>query len=146
MRWIGVDVGDARVGLAVSDESGRFVLPHETARAADAVDTIVSLADELQAGVVVGWPLEMSGREGRATQRVAVFVAALEQEAAVRGLTLTIHKRDERLTTGLAETLLDAAGVWGSKRKGVVDQEAAVQILQNFLEEEASRHGESEGD
>lgn len=144
MRWIGVDVGEARVGLAMSDETGSFALPQQTAAAHDAVTVIVDLAAEHAAGVVVGWPLELSGRTGRATRRVELFVTQLEQEAAARGLELRIHKRDERLTTGLAHSLLDEAEVWGKKRKGVVDQVAAVQILQAFLEERADRADEEQ--
>lgn len=134
-RYIGVDVGAARVGLALSDEGGTFALPHDTAAASDAVAMIVDLVEQHSAAVVIGWPLELSGEEGRAARRVEKFIAALEQQADEHGLELTVYKRDERLTTGLANKLLDEAEVWGKKRKGVVDQVAAVQILQAFLDE-----------
>ena len=134
-RWVGVDVGTARVGLALSDESNSFALPHATAPAKDAIADIVTLCAQHEAGVVVGWPLEMSGREGRATQRVANFLQRLEQAAQSAGLELDVRRRDERLTTGLAEALLSEASIYGKKRKQVVDQVAAVQILQGFLEE-----------
>lgn len=128
-------MGTARVGLALSGEDSSMVLPHDTVPAADAVGAILDLVDELDAGVVVGWPLELTGREGRATRRVEVFLEQLAAEAVRRGTELVVERRDERLTTGLAEALLDEAGVYGRKRKGVVDQVAAVQILQNFIEE-----------
>jgi len=136
-RYLGVDVGEARVGLALSDESAGFALPHDTAAASEAVEAILDLVERYDTALVIGWPLEMSGAAGRATHRVEKFIDKLEQQADRRGLDLTIYKRDERLTTGLANKLLDEADVWGKKRKGVVDQVAAVQILQAFLEERA---------
>lgn len=112
-----------------------MALPHETAPARDAAQKILALVSEYDAGIVVGWPLELTGREGRATQRVSLFLERLEDAAEKAGLELTVEKRDERLTTGLATSLLDEAGVYGRKRKAVVDQVAATQILQSFLEE-----------
>ena len=141
-RWVGVDFGASRVGLALSDEAGRLALPHATVAADAAVDAIVQLCAEHDAAVVIGWPLELSGKEGRATQRVARFIEALEQAAADAALTVAIHRRDERLTTGLAEALLSEASVYGKRRKGAVDQLAATQILQGYLDER--RHGEED--
>lgn len=146
MRWIGVDVGDARVGLAVSDPETGLALPLRTVPAAGAIREIVDLVEELNAGVVVGWPLELTGREGRAAARVRRFVEALEDGIAERGLSVEVHRTDERLTTGLAEALLDEAGVHGRKRKSVVDQVAAVQILQSFLEELSGSDGARKDD
>ena len=133
--WVGVDVGSVRVGVAVA-EDGTFAVPHATMPADDAPAGIVALLESLGVtNVVVGWPLELSGREGFAVRRVQLFIDRLEKEAAGRELVLNLKLRDERLTTGLADRLLDDAGVRGKKRKGVVDQVAATQILQAFLDE-----------
>ena len=140
-RWIGVDVGDARVGIAITDDGVGMALPHATVAADEAVREIVDLVAEHDAGIVIGWPLQLDGSTGRATRKVEVFIEKLETEATSRGIELTIEKRDERLTTSLAEQLLSEAGVYGKRRKQVVDQLAAVQILKAFLEE---RHGQAQ--
>lgn len=134
-RWIGVDVGEARVGLAVSDPLGTIALPHATVSAKTAVAEIVALCAEHEANVVIGWPLELSGQAGRAARRVDRFIEALEHAAAAAQLSIEVQRRDERLTTGLAATLLAEAEVFGKRRKGAVDQVAATQILQGFLDE-----------
>ena len=137
--WIGVDVGTVRVGVAVAREGG-LAVPHGTFDASEAVERLVDLLVELDTpNVVVGWPLELSGREGLAARRVAAFVEGLERAAVAREHAVNVNLRDERLTTGLAEALLDDAGVHGRKRKGVVDQVAATQILQAFLDESDGR-------
>lgn len=136
---IGVDVGQARVGVAVS-EDGRLAVPHATLPAADAPARIVELMANLETALVVlGWPLELSGREGLATRRVEQFIERLEAAAETLGHEIEVHLRDERLTTGLADVLLDDAGIRGRKRKDVVDQVAATQILQAFLDEDQGR-------
>lgn len=133
--WVGVDVGEARVGIAVS-EDGRLAVPHATFEARDASERLLDLLERLQTqNVVVGWPLDLAGREGEATRRVERFVERLTSAADQRGATLHVEYRDERMTTGLAEALLNEAGVRGRKRKKVVDQLAATQILQQFLDE-----------
>ncbi len=127
------------MGVAVSDPFGSMALPLETVDGRDvkkATRRIAAIVAEYEAvGVVLGWPVEMSGREGRATKVVAAFEAELER--ALRGLTLSsvvLHRWDERLTTTAAEALLIESDVSRAKRKETVDQIAAAHILQGFLD------------
>lgn len=137
---IGVDVGTRRVGVAVTDEDGNFALPHATFDADDAPTRLAALAHERDIGLfVVGWPLQLDGTEGRATRNVDRFIerleAALEQLFSAESAAYpTIIKWDERLTTSAAQNLLGEAAVFGKKRKAVLDQVAATQILQNYLD------------
>ena len=134
---IGVDVGTRRVGIAVSDEERRFALPHDTFDATDAPRAIISLAEDRKCStLVVGWPLMLDGREGRATRSVEKFIERLEDEASGCEHEIEIVTYDERLTTGAAHNLLGEAAVFGKKRKAVVDQVAATQILQGYLDEQ----------
>jgi putative Holliday junction resolvase len=133
---LGVDVGTRRVGVAVSDEGCQFALPHATFDSSDAPERIVELARERGSTLaVVGWPLELDGSEGRATRNVTRFIERLEKAADDAQIELEIATYDERLTTSAAHNLLGEAAVYGARRKAVVDQVAATQILQNYLDE-----------
>lgn len=141
-RFLGVDVGTRRIGIAISDDDGGFALPHATFEAHEATARIGELVLERGTEViVVGWPLELDGREGRATRNVERFVERLERaladlvEAGTIAAVPDIVLYDERLTTSAAQNLLGEAAVYGKKRKAVVDQVAATQILQNYLDE-----------
>ncbi len=132
---IGVDVGTRRIGIAVSEDGG-LALPHATLDADTATEAIVALVVERDAStIVIGWPLELDGREGRATRNVARFLERLEKALTEEGIEPEIVRYDERLTTSAAQALLSEADVYGSRRKKVVDQVAATQILQNYLDE-----------
>lgn len=137
-RFISLDVGTRRIGVAVSDSSGMMALPSRTVEGRDsgrAAREIIEMAREAEAvGVVVGWPLDMSGRESRAVDRVKRFLVILEREMKVRKLALPIHRWDERMTSSVADRLLDDAEVSRSRRKEAIDQLAATQILQGFLD------------
>ncbi|MDC5695941.1 Holliday junction resolvase RuvX [Intrasporangium calvum] len=136
---IGIDVGNARVGVAASDPSGTFAHPVETlARdlggSAD-LETIAGLVAERAAlEIVVGLPRLLSGAEGEAAKGArdyAARLAALVSPVAVRLV-------DERLTTVTAHQRLRESGVPGRGQRSVVDQAAAVLILQSALDTEAS--------
>lgn len=134
-RYIGVDVGERRVGLAVSDDSGRMALPHDTVTPQDAPARIVVLAAEIEAeAVVVGWPLNMDGTEGRATRTVQRFIDRVDMAMAQAGVELPVERWDERLTTTAAENLLLESDMSRRRRKKVIDQVAATQILQGYLD------------
>lgn len=122
MRWLGVDAGLARVGLAISDPDERFAVPLEVVPAAAAFPAIRSIVarDEV-GGIVIGLPLTMSGREGEATRMARRLGDRIE-----RALQLPVEYEDERLTTAEAERLT------GSARPS--DDIAAVLILQQFLD------------
>lgn len=133
---LGVDVGDVRIGVARSDPSGLIATPVETvARGKGDLERLRALAEEESAvEVVVGLPRSLSGGEGPAAAKVREFATALA------GVLLPVPVRlcDERLSTVTAESVLRERGKKGQKRRAVVDQAAAVVILQNALDTERS--------
>jgi len=133
---LGIDPGDARIGVASSDPHGILATPVETvARGSGDLDRIATLADELGADLVyVGLPRSLSGREGPAADKVREFAGELAVRLAPRQLRLV----DERLSTVTAEAVLRDRGKKGRKRRAVVDQAAAVVILQGAIDTERS--------
>ena len=133
---LGVDVGDVRIGVARSDPSGIIATPVETvARGGGDLARLKALAEEESAvEVVVGLPRSLSGGEGPAAAKVREFATALS------GVLHPVPVRlcDERLSTVSAESMLRERGKKGQKRRAVVDQAAAVVILQNALDTERS--------
>jgi putative Holliday junction resolvase len=135
-RRLGLDPGDARIGVAVSDPSGFLATPVETVRrGAGDLDRLVALRDECEAvEVVVGLPVSLSGREGPSAGKVREFAEALARRVA----PVPVRLCDERLSTVSAESMLRDRGKKGRKRRAVVDQAAAVVILQHALDTERS--------
>ena len=131
---LGIDPGDARIGVASCDPHGILATPVETvARGEGDLDRIVALAAELDAGLVyIGLPRSLSGGEGPAAGRVREFARELAARLAPRQLRLV----DERLSTVTAEAVLRDRGKKGRKRRAVVDQAAAVVILQGAIDTE----------
>jgi len=130
---IGVDAGAVRIGVARSDRDGLLASPLETVAAGkDAPARIVALADEHDAiEYVVGLPLTLAGEEGSAAEAARGLAERLAV-AAARPVRLV----DERLTTVTATAALRGSGVPGRKQRAVVDQAAAVVILQAALDQE----------
>jgi putative Holliday junction resolvase len=134
-RIIALDVGDRRIGVAISDELGYTAQPlftlHRTTRRADLKSLARLLRKHACTHVVVGNPLYMSGDLSPQATKAQEFAQALAAETGV-----TIHLWDERLTTTQAHRQLDDAGHSTDRRsrKGIIDQVAAVLILQSFLE------------
>ena len=135
---VGVDVGSARVGVAASDASGVLAhpvrtLPRDVASDSD-VEAVVALTRELEAiEVVVGLPRLLSGDEGEAARIARDYAGRL----AARLGTVGVRMVDERLTTVDAHRRLRDSGVPGRGQRAVVDQAAAVLILQSALDTEA---------
>jgi putative Holliday junction resolvase len=127
---LALDVGSKRIGIAVGE--GTFAFPHATLERTNVradVARIVALAHERGARtIVVGDPLTMAGERGLASEQIDAFVAHL-----ARAWDGAIDRIDERLTTAAAQKTLIGADVSRAKRKGVVDQLAAVGILQTWL-------------
>lgn len=141
---LGVDVGEVRVGLAASDPVGLLAHPVETlARDPEEgsdLDRIVREVDEREVvTVVVGLPRTLAGEEGVAAQRARRYAVALQRRVPV-----PVRLWDERLTTVQAHRNLRDSGVRGRDQRGVVDQAAAVLILQAALE--ARRAGRPVGE
>ena len=131
---LGVDVGSVRVGLAASDPHGILATPLETLerdleRGSDqgAIEALVRDRNALE--VVVGLPRSLSGREGPAAEAAREFGAALAGRVAV-----PIEFADERLTTVVATRQMRESGRKGRRQRAVVDQVAAVAILQGWLD------------
>ena len=129
---LGLDPGDARIGVARSDPAGVLATPVETVRRGRGdLARIAALVDEEGAiEVIVGLPRSLSGGEGPA--KVREFAAALVRRIA----PVPVRLADERLTTVSAEAMLRDRGRRGGKRRAVVDQAAAVLILQQALDRE----------
>lgn len=132
-RALGLDLGDARIGVAVSDPDRRVAVPHGTIRTGQPpgeLKAVAALVDELGAtAVIVGHPRSMSGASGPRAQQAEAFAEAL-REAVVVPVVL----QDERLTTVEAERSLRASGVGGRRRRQVVDESAAALILGAWLD------------
>lgn len=131
-RRLGVDVGRARIGVAVCDRDGLLATPVETVRRDDTTDVrrIVTIADEYDVlEIVVGLPLSMSGGDTPSTADARDFAARLSEHRPVRLV-------DERLSTVTAQRGLHQAGKNTKKSRAVIDQAAAVIILQHALDHE----------
>jgi putative holliday junction resolvase len=131
---LGLDPGDARIGVARSDPSGFLATPVETVRRGrgDLQRIVAILRQEEAIEVVVGLPRSLSGTEGPAAAKVREFAARLARRVA----PVPVRLCDERLTTVSAEAMLRDRGRKGAKRRAVVDQAAAVVILQHALDTE----------
>jgi putative Holliday junction resolvase len=134
-RYLGLDVGSRRIGVAVSDELGLTAQPVLTLeRTRSRRNDLRSLARLCRrfgvAGIVVGKPLHLDGGASPLTARIQAFATELGELTG-----LPIHLRDERLTTHAAHQLLYEAGRRRQEHRRVVDQVAAAMILQSFLDE-----------
>ncbi|HXC61356.1 MAG TPA: Holliday junction resolvase RuvX [Nitrospiria bacterium] len=133
MRILALDVGDRRIGLAISDEMGWTAQALETLIRKDLKRDLLYLTELILSRevteVVVGLPRHLDGHIGPQAQKVLTFVESLKTRMPVPVLMW-----DERLTSREAERTLIEAHVRRSKRKTVVDQMAAVLILQNYLD------------
>jgi putative Holliday junction resolvase len=134
-RYLGLDVGERRIGVALSDAYGRLATPLTTIGAvptATALERIGRLCAEHQvAEVVVGLPLTMRGEVGPQATAVQKFGDTLQA-----ALGLPVHYFDERLTTAAADQMLRELGVKPEKRKLQIDQVAASIILQDYLDQQ----------
>jgi len=133
MPILALDVGERRIGAAISDPSESYALPVRTLERAggvrDDLSAIVELAREYGATtIVVGDPLRLSGERGPAARKMDEFAANLAKAFHGR-----VERVDERLTTAQANRTLLAADVSRKRRKGVVDQLAAALILEAYL-------------
>ncbi|WP_055588830.1 Holliday junction resolvase RuvX [Streptacidiphilus griseoplanus] len=133
-RRISVDVGDARIGVASCDPDGLLATPVETVPAGGkAKGRIAAIVEEYEAlEVVVGLPRSLSGKEGPAAVKVRAFAGALATLVA----PVPVRLVDERMSTVTATHGLRASGVRSKKGRSVIDQAAAVVILQSALEAE----------
>jgi len=129
---VALDVGERRIGVAVSDPFGSFALPYDTIERTNIkadLAAIVQIATERGARIiVVGDPLTMAGTRGPAAEKMDTFVVAL-----ARVFDGEIARIDERLTTAAVQKSLIGADVSRKARRGVVDKLAAAMILETYL-------------
>ena len=138
--WLGVDVGTVRVGVAKSDPRGvlasalvTLARDEESGRDLDELAALV--AEHEAVGVVVGLPRTLADREGSAAQLAREYA----RELAHRIKPISVTFSDERLTTVIAQRRLSALGVRGRATRAVIDQVAAVVILQHWLDAGSGR-------
>lgn len=138
-RYLGLDVGNKRIGVAVSDELGLTAQPVMTLeRRRNTREDLRSLARLCRrfgvVGIVVGNPVHLSGEASPQAVKTQAFAAALGELAG-----LPVHLWDERLTTEEAHQILYEAGHERQEHRRVVDQVAATLILQGFMERQGAK-------
>ena len=132
LKLLALDLGERRIGLAVSDPTGTHVFPSghmvRTKMSQD-LEKVLRIAKEKDVeGFVVGIPYSLNGEMGRGARRARGFSRALQDRTS-----LPVYAVDERFTSMEAEGLLREAGRQPSREKGTVDEAAAALILQRFL-------------
>jgi putative Holliday junction resolvase len=137
VRTLGIDLGDKRVGLALSDEDGSFASPlqvlERTGDRALLADVARIVRDKEVGAIVVGLPLHMDGREGPEAKRARTFAARLADKTR-----RPVELWDERWSTIAAERAMREVP---GRRKGPSDHVAAALLLQSFLDAKAARWG-----
>ncbi len=139
MRWLSLDLGERRIGIAVSDSLGI------TAQGVSVIDRQGSIKNDLALikqfihtyevdGIVLGLPKNMNGTEGPAAEKARIFGNLLEET-----FSLPVILWDERLSTSFAERVMIDADLSRRKRKAKIDKLAAVVILQNYLDFQSRR-------
>ncbi len=132
-KMLGVDYGDVRTGLAVSDISGFLASGIGYIKEGGMKNTAVRVAREAQergcVGIVIGLPKNMDGSEGFRADAVKAFVELLKEETS-----LPCYMLDERLSTMQAHKMMTLTGTHGKKRKENVDTLSAQIILQDYLD------------
>lgn len=133
MRILGIDYGDARIGLAVCDDMQVLASPVGTIKSQSMrknIDAVAQIADREGAElIVVGLPLNMDGSEGERANKTRAFGRVLEKVSGKQVVYM-----DERLTSVQADEIMDEALVKKSKRKNLVDTIAAQIILQSYID------------
>ena len=137
---LGVDVGTVRVGVAVSDPDGILATPLVTLKRdsttdsestpADIAQLVRLVAEHESVEVVVGLPVTLAGTESHAAAHARAYAELLARAVA----PVPVRLADERMSTAVATRRLSERGVRGGRRRAVVDQAAAVEILQGWLD------------
>ena len=139
MRVLGIDYGDSRIGVAVSDPMGWTAQGLETVKCKDslrkAIERIMEIIRQYEIkDIVIGYPLNMNGTAGPRTERTEAFIKKLLELG-----DFNIVKWDERLTTVSAHRAMNELGVKASNKKNIVDTMSAVFILQGYLDRQRRR-------
>lgn len=142
MRVLGIDFGDVRIGLAISDPLGYTAQQLETItwrfNLEKPIDRIAELVRNFPCEhIVVGLPRNMDGSEGFRVDKTREFVKVLEE----RINPVSVEMWDERLTTVMAKRAMQEMGIRGHNQRGKVDQMAAAMILQSWLDSKSMPKG-----
>lgn len=134
MTWMGLDLGERRVGIAISDPGGSFAMPHATLEIVRGgefpMEELLELLESNRAeGLVIGLPLRLDGSRGPEAEAAERFAATLRTRVSV-----AVVLWDERLSSVEAERLLAEAGVGSKRRRTITDRVAAAVVLQSFLD------------
>ncbi|MDE7306728.1 MAG: Holliday junction resolvase RuvX, partial [Clostridia bacterium] len=131
-RYVAFDIGDKRIGVAISDPFNTYALPSQTyfrKGFKEDVEALAKLAKEKGATVIVcGLPVNFDGTEALQTQKTAKFIEALKENVSI-----PVVCEDERFTTRMAHDVLISEGMRREKRKNYVDALAAANILDGYL-------------
>jgi putative Holliday junction resolvase len=134
MRYLALDVGERRIGVALSDETATLASGLETVVRTGGRRDVAAVAGLVErhrpAAVVVGLPLNMDGTAGAQAEKVRAFVEDLKRRIGV-----PFVERDERLTTVEAHEILRKSGVAWNQRAALIDKVSATVILQEYLDE-----------
>ena len=152
-RRIGIDVGSVRIGVASSDRDATFASPVETVRRttglkdrdSEDIDRILEIIEDYEAvEVVVGLPRNLDGSGSRSVKHAKDFAFRINRRLTAAGKPLPIRMADERLSTVIAYQALHMSGKNERQGRAVVDQIAAVEILQSWLDERRAYLGRRE--
>jgi putative holliday junction resolvase len=132
MRWLGIDYGDKRIGIAISDELQSFAHPYRTLQFdSQLLPEIRKIVErERVGGIIVGLPKNMDGSLGPSAAKAQSFASRLKTEL----VSVKILLWDERLTTVEAQKALHLAGKNAKQSKKMIDQVAAQILLQSYLD------------
>jgi putative Holliday junction resolvase len=140
MRLLALDVGDRRVGVAISDAAGLIATPLTVIRRSSKVEDFAKIAGLLREQgaekLVVGHPLNADGSAGPQARRVERYAAAMSEALRAEGLRVPIIMWDEHGSTQRAQELMISAGRSAKDRRQRLDAAAAAVILQDYLDEQ----------
>lgn len=142
-RTLGVDLGDVRTGLALSDISGFLASGLGTIKSTSFKETLELVAGEAIKNdvglIVLGHPINMNGTLGPRSDKIKAFGAQLEEKCGIKVVLF-----DERLSTANAHVMLNMTGTRGQKRKQIIDEMSACLILQSYLDSPNSIYKEEQ--
>lgn len=146
MRYLAIDLGDKRTGVAIGDDLTGIVSPLDVVNTASEAERFRRLRDLIEwegpGELVVGWPLNMDGSVGPSAEKCKAFAGKIGE--ATR---LPVHLHDERLSSAAADEQMAMSGLTHKQKKARRDAMAAANILRGFLEAKASaeeQHGDQE--